>query len=366
MNALTYYSISMGCDPEFFFSKDGKIVGSEKLIPKEGKVLFERGSLEHDTHALTSDSVFGKIIIDGVQAELNPRPHACRATLGNEIAWCFRKIKNELLKDGNTIDFSQAVEVSKEEMDSLSASSKRFGCSPSHNAYAEDGNSKITVNPLVYRTRAAGGHIHLGPNPADTLETQRKIKDALDNHKIIVPILDLIVGNTCVLVDRNPSNIERRKVYGKAGEYRTPKYGLEYRTLSNFWLTSYPLFGMAFGLARLAVNIVANDTEDFSYSKALLEKVRMRDVVKAINENDFDLALKNFNAIKPLLIEMVSFGSYHPITTKNIAYFEHFITKPMSYWFKKNPLDHWIGLGDGHAGGFEDFLIEVVSKDMIK
>jgi len=32
---LQHYTITMGCDPEFFFSKKGEIIGSEKIIPKD-------------------------------------------------------------------------------------------------------------------------------------------------------------------------------------------------------------------------------------------------------------------------------------------------------------------------------------------
>lgn len=349
MRKLTHHSISLGCDPEFFFTKNGTVIGSEKLLPRDGLEM-----------------PIGKVIIDGIQAELNPRPSSCRQGLGAEIGWCFSKIKEQLLKDGHGIDFTQSVEISQSEMDSLSESSKMFGCSPSRNAYVEGGQSKIKVDPKTYRKRAAGGHIHLGANPAHTLKEQEFINKALFNYDALVPILDLIVGNTCVLVDRSPSNIERRKVYGKAGEYRTPDYGIEYRTLSNFWLTSYPLFDLAFGLARLAVIILASDTPEFSYSKELLSKVRMRDVVKAINENDYDLALANFNAIKESLIEMLPDDAVHfPITPGNIKIFEHFISKPMSHWFKQNPLEHWTAEPiDGESFGFEKFLYQTVLVDM--
>lgn len=367
MKRLESYRVSMGCDPEFFFARQGKIIGSEKLLSEEG---YSMPSTETDAprnqHRATAFNT-PKIIIDGVQAELNPRPHDCRATLANEIAWCMRKIVKNVLRGEATIDFSQAVEVSQEELDSLSDRFKVFGCSPSRNVYSADGQSHIEVDPMIYRTRAAGGHIHLGPSMHTTLAEQALVEKALKNYEVIVPILDLIVGNTCVLVDRNPSNIERRKVYGKAGEHRTPEYGVEYRTLSNFWLGSYPLFGLAFGLARLAVLVVANDTETFSYSKALLSKVKQADVVKAINDNDFDLALANFNAIKETLLTMVESNDFiSPINKSNVAEFEHFITKPMSEWFKASPIEAWCDLQEGHSGGFETFMTSVVRHDMKK
>ena len=60
MKKLTYLNyVTLGCDPEFFFSKNGAIVGSEKVLDKNGFVV--NGS--------------SKFVIDGVQAELNPIPN---------------------------------------------------------------------------------------------------------------------------------------------------------------------------------------------------------------------------------------------------------------------------------------------------
>ena len=70
--------ISLGCDPEFFFSKKGKVIGSEKVLPENG---------------LCDSSGYGKIVMDGVQAEINPSPSTCRASLGYNIRNCFTNIR---------------------------------------------------------------------------------------------------------------------------------------------------------------------------------------------------------------------------------------------------------------------------------
>ena len=83
------------------------------------------------------------------------------------------------------------------------------------------------------------------------------VQKALHEDPLLaVKILDIVVGNTCVIMDRAPSQVERRKVYGRAGEYRLPAHGIEYRTLSNFWLRSYQLTHLVFSLARFAINIL--------------------------------------------------------------------------------------------------------------
>jgi len=358
MNKLLYGTISFGCDPELFFSdKNNEIIGSEKVLPEEGiDVKYNNGTCVGDKNS--------KIVIDGVQAELNPRPNTCRANLGHEISACFKKLKEELRdKELIHVKFSEVVKVSKEELDSLSPKSKVFGCVPSKNVHNPD--SKITVNPAVYRYRSAGGHLHLGvaPNNPYGIEITQRIESALKQPERTVPMLDIVVGNTCVLVDRDPWAKERRKNYGKAGEYRLPKYGIEYRTPSNFWLRSYQLMSLVMGLARTAVLIIANSTEEDNYEKKILSRIKMDNIVKAINENDFDLAYKNFKKIENFLVEIASDNDHFPINERTVKEFHHFVKKGIDHYFKKDPMEHWIDI-EGHGEGIENFLMGTVRDDM--
>lgn len=347
---LKYRSVIFGCDPEFFFTKNGQVIGAEKVLPEDG-IKREVGSFANENGSIQKGE--SKIIIDGVQAELNPVPDTCRARLGNEISYCFRTLykemeKNEALK----LEFSPLVKVSDEEMQSLSEKSKQFGCAPSKNI---GGLSKMSIKDASkYPYRSAGGHLHFG---VDSYFPE--VKDVLSDPKTLIPILDIIVGNTCVLLDRDEGNIERRKVYGKAGEYRTPKHGIEYRTLSNFWLRSYPLMSMVFGLSRQAISIVAD-----GHAKEILKAVNIKDVVKAINENDFDLAHKNFLKVLPIILEITPEVDHFPLHNGLKSEFMHFVKRGIDYWFKGDTLNHWVTLPEGHDNGFEEFLRNVVNDDM--
>lgn len=345
----------MGCDPEFFFKLDGQVIGAEKVIPKKG---LQR------SHGFKTTS---KFIIDGVQAELNPRPDTCRANLANEIVGCFKTLKDELAKKGGkiTADFSRTIEISKEKLLELDAQAKRFGCAPSRTIYRNKAGVNINnVDPIEYRTRAAGGHIHIGGCNHAPLDRALK-KD----YKRTVEMLDLILGNTSVLIDRDEGNIERRKYYGRAGEFRLPEHGLEYRTLSNFWLTSYPLMSLVFGLARLSVQLMScsstKDVED-NY-KAFTKAVKRKDIKEAINNNDFDLAMENFLKIEPLLKQVidVSRGGRYPFNANTLPEFHYFIKtvneKGLNHWFPDDPLHHWTTIGECHVGGFYDFIRDRVS-----
>lgn len=260
--------ITLGCDPEFFFSRGGRIIGAEKVLPEQG-----------------IDTPFGKIIIDGIQGELNPNPSDDPHVLADNVLNSFRELRKVL--SGAELDFSQTVTIKKAEMDTLSEKSKQFGCSPSLNT---SGGGAIDIDASKYLKRSAGGHIHIGHGGNE------EIKSILANTQIIVPLLDIIVGNTCVLIDRDRGNIERRKIYGKASEYRLPPHGLEYRTLSNFWLKDKKTMVYVFELVQRAVNEAGNWDKFFKC-------VNMKEIRTAINTNNYKLADKNYQKIKHLLCQ---------------------------------------------------------------
>lgn len=314
-----YFPVSFGCDPEFFFEEGGKIIGAEKVLGK-----LPGGELK----VIDNGREYGKVIIDGVQGEMNPTPNNCRESHAYYIGTIFTQLKNHLPK-GVSVNFDQMVDVTEDEMVSLNPKSQQFGCTPSMNVY---GAQPVQIQDASkYLKRSAGGHVHLGY----VYDSYRGL--GLLAPEKIVPILDILVGNTCVLLDRSEGNKERRKNYGRAGEYRLPSYGIEYRTLSNFWLHNYTMMHFVFGLCRQAMNIVGNDmAEEF------LKLVDQKDIIKAINENDFDLAMSNFKKIVPFLQKTPDNGSY-PLNENSIIPFMFLVEEGYKNVFEGG-IDPWVAL----------------------
>lgn len=120
----------------------------------------------------------------------------------------------------------------------------------------------------------------------------------------LVYLMDVFVGNTCVLLDRDPNAAERRENYGRAGECRFPKHGVEYRTTSNFWLRDPSLMIFTFGLAQIAMSVFADSAlGDGRVWASLADFVNTENIRKAIDTNDFGLALRNLNNLAPFLRE---------------------------------------------------------------
>lgn len=106
-----------------------------------------------------------------------------------------------------------------------------FGCDPDLNAWK---GGKINDKPTTPMDglRSAGGHIHFGFTPNQTL--LREIELTVENFNVeLIKLCDLYLGVPSILMDLDK---DRRKLYGKAGAFRHKPYGTEYRVLSSFWL----------------------------------------------------------------------------------------------------------------------------------
>ena len=354
---LIQQKVVFGCDPEFFFEKKGKVIGSEKVLDIDKGYLVGTGQ----GNSTYDYGLYSKFVVDGVQAELNPKPNGCRANLANEISQCFKMLYNKINPDKElSVNFGTTIKIDKKELMSLNEKSRKFGCMPSKNINPKSENVVNLKDPTKYRFRSAGGHIHLGveyqgdPTAIVFREPER-----------LVRMMDIIVGNTCVLIDRNPGNKERRKVYGKAGEYRTPEHGVEYRTLSNFWLRSYPLMSFVMGMSRTAISILSNSMPGRDYETELLSLVDMKKIERAINTNNFQLAWENFQDIKPFFTRVMPDNDTFPLSSGNLDAFEFFVSKGIDEWFKEDPIKHWMKIPEGHTAGWETFLRTIVKPKMI-
>ena len=313
--------MSLGCDPEIFLKKYGHVVGSETVLDKDTE----------------------NVIRDGVQAELNPFPSACRTLMMGAIRTCFSELAVKADRKKVKVSNDVTVQVSQRHYKTLTEDSKQFGCMPSFNTHTDE-VSLMQLDPAEYLYRSAGGHIHIGESMFDN-----KVNAVVHDSKKLVDVLDVIVGNTMVLLDRDDGNVERRKHYGQAGEYRKPKHGTEYRVLSNFWLRGTPLMSLAFGLVRHGVLLC-----EAGLRPQLLKLVDMEDIIKAINDNDKVLAQKNFDKIKQFLVDSAPCGGFFPLTTDTLEGFQSLVDDGIDKHFNKPIVDVWTK--DMRCLGFNDFI----------
>lgn len=308
-------SYLIGCDPELFLSRGGKTIGSERVVPEVKSIVMR----------------------DGIQVELNPPASMSPAILGSWISQAFRNLDRMVkAQPGVEIDFNEVVEVERAELDSLSERSRILLCTPSKNIYGPR-PSMSEAERAAYRIRSAGGHLHFGLRG-----------DLYDERLRMVTWFDVFVGNTCVLIDRDPKAIIRREHYGRAGEYRIPNYGLEYRTLSNFWLRNFTLLDFVFSLSKIAIGVVEDSLNGGELESRLIEVVDINRVIKAIDENNLDLAWKNWKDLTILNRSLVGY------TGSKLGLFNQWPMLSLMAWFEKiekngldkvflgDPVDHWL------------------------
>lgn len=101
---------------------------------------------------------------------------------------------------------------------------QELGCDPDFNAWTMAKNPRPRPPE---RMRTAAAHIHVSwENPED------------DQRWALIRAMDVFLGlPSIVATDPNP----RRTLYGKAGACRLKPYGVEYRVLDNFYMSSIPL-----------------------------------------------------------------------------------------------------------------------------
>ena len=157
---------------------------------------------------------------------------------------------------------------------------RRFGCDPDFDAWRVAMN-EVPEGAQDRTFRSAGGHLHVGymanSDNDFLLDPWGKI--------MAVKALDIVLGIPMTLIDTHESAIARRQLYGKAGCHRATDYGVEYRSMSNFWVSSPVLVNLVYDMAREAMRLVRENKLD-----ELIAAITEEEVVRIINTGDVSAA----------------------------------------------------------------------------
>lgn len=207
---------TFGADPELFVKDDkGRFQSASSFLPgtKEEPFLVDGGAVQ----------------VDGVAAEFNINPAKTFTEFSGNIERVRSEMQQFLPKGWKYVIASSAV-FDEDVWDEIPAEAKELGCSPDTNAWTGEYNP-IPVYEANPRMRCAGGHVHVG-FPGVSGEDGTDLQHIM-NCRDLVKQLDWFLGGWSLNQDKDTI---RRELYGKAGACRYKSYGVEYRTLSNFWL----------------------------------------------------------------------------------------------------------------------------------
>jgi len=272
---------STGSDPEVFaLDEHGKVVPAFDWLPSKQ---------ERQERQVWSGSPFW----DGFQAEFNPPPESCHQSLQNGVRGLL-KATHTALKAFNKKAYLVAksvVDVDEEGLKLLSDDRVGLGCQASENAYGDTPLEVLDPRALLYRT--AGCHIHFGIGRGH----DERIKD-------IVKTIDSIAGVGMVSLFDGMEDPRRRRLYGRAGEFRLPPHGLEYRVPPAEVLCHPVVFMACFDLCRHALGMAIEVPN--------LWKAREKAVQEIINESDVKGARKILATNKDVFqaIARGMYGSY--------------------------------------------------------
>lgn len=235
--------MSFGSDPEFMIYDESNNLKSAIDVlgcPKDRK--YDLGN---------HNSMF----YDNVNLELNVRAYYTLPEVLSNFINCFTQIAKNI----SPHRFRPQASGIYKNVELMHKDAKIFGCEPEFCAYEM---SVVTPPTCTDGFRSAGGHIHLGsaegtyPLMAKYTEQDRSERDW--GKVRVVRMLDLFVGIPSLHIDHDPTTAARRRLYGKAGTHRPKEsYGVEYRSMGNFWLASPSLVTLVYELCSWVVDFVA-------------------------------------------------------------------------------------------------------------
>lgn len=272
---LIPFTIKLGADPEvFLFGPDGRPIPAHRFFKtqKDEESEAKRDWSQRGNYGTPDGFCFR----DGYAVEINFNPHHCRETVADRISSQVRHIiaranKGDLMFDEAKSILPRAlptIDIRDEDLEGAPPDVMETGCSPVFNAYDEHIEPRVPdVDFSTYRKRHAGGHIHISFSPVRDQAYKDKLKGSgyipilarPGEHPLLVKILDWKLGVPASLIWNSSGTFERRRFYGRAGEYRVGSYGgdfqgIEYRVLGPEWITRAFYSSFVLGTAREVIH----------------------------------------------------------------------------------------------------------------
>lgn len=283
-------TITIGADPEVVIVKKK----DSSVIPAW---LVTKGVKDAPVQFMKSE--YGQIMAhaDGVALEFNVPSSPAGSGRFNYIFQELHRSINGLI-GGNDWLWTPVARIEGDTL--IHPLANTAGCSEDYSAYSEE--TAVPRKPPSIAAwgdkRFFGGHIHIGYNKS------------IAPPWVVARFCDLYLGLPSV---RHDKQCERRKVYGLAGLYRTKPYGVEYRTLSNFWMNSAHLGQVARARIDSSVfNMLSFIQEHRQAAIQLYEEMDWNSVQGIIAEEDGKQASELINIVNA---QVKPYNSYAQIST---------------------------------------------------
>jgi len=221
-----------GADPELFVTEKGRFVSGHGMIPGDKK----------NPHPVK----FGAVQVDGMALEFNIVPAEDEGSFVHNLVSVMDQMKEMI--PGYELNPVPCADFDKEVLAAQPEEALMLGCEPDFNAWTGEENPRPDAG-VDFRT--GSGHVHIG-------WTEDQVAEDAKHRGIAFRIarqMDFYLGLPSLFFD---ADNRRRFLYGKAGACRIKPYGVEYRVLSNSWLSSKERMGWVYRSAEKAMKDASN------------------------------------------------------------------------------------------------------------
>lgn len=220
--------ILLGADPELFMKNPntGDFVSAHGTVP----------GTKHEPFKVPD----GAIQIDGTALEFNIDP----CSSADQFVHHLTSVRSQISAyvPGYNVVAEPVAHYDQKYFDwDVPQTAKELGCDPDYNGWTKQVNPRPEPGNRPIRT--AAGHIHIGwTDGQDVFNTEH-----FDLCAKLSRQMDYYLGIYSLVWDKDGT---RRELYGKAGAFRPKPYGMEYRVLSNRWLSSEALMRFVYEQAQ--------------------------------------------------------------------------------------------------------------------
>lgn len=210
-----YTLLAVGTDAEVFLTRGSLpypaigLLGGTKLEPKPIPGLGKGFAIQEDN----------------VMPEFNIPASKNKKIFSDNIGTVLEWLTSGMAEKGFDVLIAPSCHFNPKQLKHPQA--QEIGCEPDFNAWTRTINPSPKTNPILKTMRTAAAHVHVSFNING--EPPKTIYD----REPLVKALDVTLGLPSLLLDKD---IDRRKLYGKAGAFRPKDYGIEHRVMSNFWI----------------------------------------------------------------------------------------------------------------------------------
>jgi len=260
------HKITIGADPEMLCVKDGGYIAVQECGitgTKEVPQLLPMG---------------GNAQRDNVAVEFAVPPADNKVAFVQNIGDTLMDLL-DALPEGVDIDIVPSANFPVSQL--THPECMEFGCDPDMNAWTMREN--IPPEDAEKSTfRSCGGHIHVGFVEGSGNDF---LKD-IDGKAMTIRLMDCFHGMVATVLDNSEAAIARRDLYGKPGCFRPTDYGVEYRTLSNFWIQHPKMVELMYCLTMDVMKIMRENA-----FMEIIGEIGKDNINRIIMEGDHDMAL---------------------------------------------------------------------------